>query len=245
MKTFTSLFLVAVVSLFCMVPAADAGREIIYAFDADYPPHTYMEDGVPVGFDIEVLQAIVKGKDIKVTYRPMQWADAQEALKGGTVHMTSGMAKTPERMKLYAFPDLPVSDFKTTLFSTERGGVRSLRDARDASKTVATQRGSLYQKLLEKEGVKPALYETEADALIALAEGKADAFAGSEKTAWYNMTRYNLSGVFPVGTPLLASSVYYVIRKGDPELLSLINEGLHGITADGTYDTICRKWFGK
>lgn len=245
MKTFASVFLVAVVSFFCMIPAAEAGRHIIYAFDADYPPHTSVKDGVAVGFDIEILQAIVKGKDVRVVYCPMQWADAQEALKEGTVHMTSGMAKTPEREKLYAFPDLPVSDFRTTLFSTERGGVRSLHDARDASKTVATQRGSLYQRLLEKEGIRPTLYETEADALIALAEGKADAFAGSEKTAWYNMTRHGLSGIFPVGTPLLASSVYYVIRKGDPALLSLINEGLRAITADGTYDSIYDKWFGK
>jgi len=41
----------------------------------------------------------------------------------------------------------------------------------------------------------------------------------------------------------MASSIYYVIRKNDPELLSLINEGLRAITADGTYDTISRRWF--
>ncbi len=243
MKKLTFVFLVVFVYLFCLANIAGASREIIYAFDSDYPPHTYLKGEVPVGFDIEVLQAIIKGKGVKVVYRPMQWGDAQEALKAGTVHMSSGMAKTPERIKTYAFSDLPVSDFKTTLFSTKRGGVRSLNDIKDRKKTVATQRGSLYQKILEERGITPSLYETEADAMIALAKGKADAFAGSEKTAFFNMTSHNLSGIFPVSTPLRVSSVYYVVRAGDPELLTFINDGMRAVIADGTYDKIYRKWF--
>ena len=57
------------------------------------------------------------------------------------------------------------------------------------------------------------------------------------------MSRHGLSGIFPVSTPLLVSSVYYVVRQHDPELLSLINEGLHELINDGTYDRIYRTWF--
>jgi len=243
MKKIAPFFFLVCLFFFSVITAAHAGREIIYAFDRDYPPHTYVKDGTPVGFDVEVLQAVVKGKDITIRYQPMQWADVQAALKKGDVHITSGMAKTPERTALFAFPDMPVCDFKTTLFSTKKGDVRSLNDLKNRAKTVATQRGSLYQKILEERGVTPALYETEADALIAVAEGRADAFAGSEKTAFFNIERHNLTGIFPVSTPLLVSSIYHVIRAHDPELLAVVNEGMRRISGDGAYDRIYRKWF--
>lgn len=40
---------------------------------------------------------------------------------------------------------------------------------------------------------------------------------------------------------------YYgiAVRKGDAELLAKINKGIEAIKADGTYDTIYQRYFGK
>jgi len=238
-----NLFALILLILFIFVAgsAFAAGREVLYAFDADYPPHTYLENGKPVGFDIEILKAILKDREVSIAYKPMQWAEVQEKLKKGEVHITSGMAKTEERRKLYRFADLPVSDLRITLFTTQKANIKSLKDLRD--KKVATQRGSLYQTLLEKKEINPALFETEAEALLSLAKNESHAFAGTEDTAFFNIKRYGLKGVFPVSTPLMVSSIYYVIRNGDETLLSMVNEGMERIRRDGTYDRIYRKWF--
>jgi glutamine transport system substrate-binding protein len=71
----------------------------------------------------------------------------------------------------------------------------------------------------------------------------ADAFVGTEKTALYNIRKYNLKGMFPVGAPLEVSSIYYAVKKGDTDLLAGINEGMQQIKRDGTYDRIYRLWF--
>jgi cytidine deaminase len=216
-------------------------KTFIYAFDHDYPPYTFMEKGKPAGFDIDVMTAIFYGRNVNIEYKPMQWADVQEALMQGRVHVTSGMAKGEERKKVYDFSQLPVSELKISIFTTSRSNIRNLPDLKD--KKVATQRGSLYQRLLERKGFKPDLYETESEALVALFRDKADAFVGTEKTALYNIRKYNLNGIFPVSTPLEVSFIYYAVKKGNTDLLSGINEGMQRIKQDGTYDRIYRRWF--
>lgn len=216
-------------------------KTIFYAFDKDYPPFTFMENGKPVGFDIEVLAAALKDKNVNMEYKPLSWGDAQEALKQGKVHVTSGMAKKEDRKKIYDFSHWPYSDLKITLFTTKKSNIRNLKDLKD--KKVTTQKDSLYQKLLEQKGFKPVLYDTESEALLAVFQNKADAFVGSEKTALFNIRKYNLRDVFPVSTPLEVSSLYYAVKKGNHELLGLIDEGMQRIRQDGTYDRIYRKWF--
>jgi glutamine transport system substrate-binding protein len=216
-------------------------RTVIYAFDKDYPPFTFMENGKPVGFDIEILTAALKDKKVNMEYKSMQWGDVQESLKQGKVHVTSGIAIKEDRKKIYDFSHRPYADLKISLFTTQKSNIRSLKDLKD--KQVTTQKGSLYQKLLEQKGYKPVLYDTESEALLAVFREKADAFVGSEKTALFNIRKYNLRGLFPVSTPLEVSSLHYAVKKGDRNLLDLIDEGMQKIRQDGAYDRIYRKWF--
>ena len=117
-------------------------KTILYAFDKDYPPFTFMKNGKPVGFDIEVLAAAYKDKNVNMEYKPLSWGDAQEALKQGKVHVTSGMAKKEDRKKIYDFSHEPYSDLKITIFTTKKSNIRNLKDLKD--KKVTTQKDSLY-----------------------------------------------------------------------------------------------------
>jgi len=216
---------------------------IIYSFDNDYPPYTFMENGKPVGFDVDIIKAIFNEQKVNIEYRPMQWGDVQQALKEGRVDITSGIVKTEERKKYYDFSSYPLCDFRIALFTTPKTGIREIQDLKNGK--IATQRGSYYQKLVEQKGFKPDLYETETEALIALSKGQADAFVGAENTALFNIRKYNLKDIFPVGSPLEASGIYFAVRKGNQDLLSRIDEGMQRINREGTYGRIYRQWFGK
>ena len=41
----------------------ETGQNVIYVFDEDYPPYTYLEKGAPSGFDIDILKAALQGKE--------------------------------------------------------------------------------------------------------------------------------------------------------------------------------------
>lgn len=221
--------------------AQAAPREVVYVFDEDYPPYTYLEKGLPTGFDIDILKAVLQGRDAKLVLKPMQWEEAQKKLDSGEVHLTSGMKKTTQRKDRYLFPNLPLTEFKVSLFTTAGKRYRIPDDLK--GKNAATQKGSLYVGLAEQRGIKTVLFDTEAHALLALSKGEAEVFVGSEKTAYYNMKKHALKNLHPLSTPLMVSSLYFAVRKGDAELLSWINEGLFRVRTDGTYEKIYRRWF--
>lgn len=221
--------------------AGAAPRDVIYVFDEDYPPYTYLEKGAPSGFDIDILKAALQGRDVRFVLKPMQWEEAQQKLARGEVHLTSGMKKTEERKERYLFPNLPLTEFKVSLFTAPGKPYRIPADLKGLK--AATQKGSLYVGLAEQKGISTALYDTEAQALLALSRGEAEAFVGSEKTAYYNMRKHALKNLHPLSTPLMVSSLYFAVRKGDAELLSWLNEGLFRIRTDGTYEKIYRRWF--
>ena len=233
--------LVALWVLLSGTSATAAPREVVYAFDEDYPPYTYLEEGRPRGFDIDVLEAVLQGRDVKLVLKPMQWEKAQKDLDTGKVHVTSGMKKTGERKDRYLFPNLPLTEFKVSLFTTAGKPWRIPADLKNHK--AATQKGSLYVGLAEEKGIKTVLFDTETSALLALSKGEAEAFIGSEKTAFYNMKKHGLKNIHPLSTPVMVSSLYYAVRKTDRELLSWLNEGLFRIRTDGTYEKIYRRWF--
>lgn len=221
--------------------ALAAPRDVNYAFDEDYPPYTYLEKGQPTGFDIDILKAVLQGRDAKLVLQPMQWEEAQKKLGSGKIHLTSGMKKTGERKERYLFPNLPLTEFKVSLFTAAGKPYRIAEDLK--GRKAATQKGSLYVGLAEQKGIRTVLFDTETDALRALSRGEAEAFVGSEKTAYFNMKKHAIKNLHPLSTPLMVSSLYFAVRKGDTELLSWLNEGLFRIRTDGTYEKIYRRWF--
>ncbi|OZV10236.1 hypothetical protein CIW83_21375 [Tissierella sp. P1] len=48
-----------------------------------------------------------------------------------------------------------------------------------------------------------------------------------------------------VGEPLYSTKYAIAVKKGDNELLALLNSGLESIKNNGTYDKIYKKWFGE
>ncbi len=233
--------LVALWVLLTGTSATAAPREVVYAFDEDYPPYTYLEEGRPKGFDIDILEAVLRGRDVKLVLKPMQWEKAQKDLDTGKVHVTSGMKKTGERKDRYLFPNLPLTEFKVSLFTAAGKPWRIPADLKNHK--AATQKGSLYVGLAEEKGIKTVLFDTETSALLALSKGEAEAFIGSEKTAFYNMKKHGLKNIHPLSTPVMVSSLYFAVRKTDRELLSWLNEGIFRIRTDGTYEKIYRRWF--
>ena len=217
-------------------------REIIYGFDAEFPPFSFMENGKPTGFDIEILESIFENSDVNLVLIPKQWAEVQKCLKDGTIHLTSGMAKTSDREEIFDFSDQPLSALTVKMFVRDN----SLANNMELLKTskVSTQKGSWYQTVLEDAGMTNIkLYKTEFEALEAVSDGEVEAFGGAAETAYYNLSKNNLSGIHAFGTPLKRTSIYFVIRKDDLELQRLINSGLEEIIQNGKYYEIYRKWF--
>ncbi|MFW5486953.1 MAG: transporter substrate-binding domain-containing protein [Desulfovibrio sp.] len=226
------------------IPAHAVQELIEFGFDQHFPPQTYMEGKQPSGFALDVLYAALTGSNYRISAAPGEWAQVQRNLAAGTIDVSAGMGKTVEREKLYIFPDYPYARFDVTVVVPEKSPIMARSDLKGI--TVATQKGSLSQNILERLGnISVLLYPSETDALRAMADGKADAFCGAKKTALYNIRKFKLHNLRLLDTPLYSDMLYFPVATQQPELAKAISEGMQRILKSNVYDMLYTRWFGN
>jgi len=219
-------------------------RGIVFAFDKTHAPFSFVENGNPAGFDIDLLTPMFEGTIYGFTPTEFQWSDALVSLrKGVKVDLMSQMDKTPEREEVYDFSDEPYLVDEIRIFSKDNS-INSI-DALTGKK-VAVQKGSYYEELLSKnENIILLPTESEYDALYALNNAVVDAFVGPTSVAMYIIKKNGYVEITSADEPLETSYMYLAVDKNDTELLEFINEGMTELKKNGTYDLIHKKWFGK
>lgn len=224
-------------------PVAPAPIKVIYGFDREFPPYTFQEPGgKPVGFEVDLVEAIFNGQNVNLQMRPLAWDMIQIELAGGQISFTSGMVKTRQRTELYSFSDRPTIAANIRFFTKNHNRVANTSLLRGQS--VAVEEKSYPQRLLEQYGgiiIKP--YKNRQDALKALFQDDVYAYCGPEANAYYIMNKLKLTGITAIGTPLKLSDMYFAVNKGRGDVLKMINEGMRRLVESGEYDRIYRKWF--
>jgi cytidine deaminase len=232
----------ACAALLCARAAPAQEMKVLYGFDREFPPFSYERDGEPTGFDIELLNAVLKNQNVKIIHKPMDWERVQMALSAGEIHVTSGMAKTENRQLLYLFSERPTMSLKVKLFTKTRDRVGNVSQLR--GKKVAVEKGSLYQRILEGfGGLNVKLFTNKSNAIKALYRGEVEAYGGADKTAYYIIRQLGLENISAVGTPLHVTNIYYAANRDQAELMRLINDGMRRVIENGTYNDLFRKWF--
>lgn len=239
----------ALLWLLALSPTAHAEEKtIVFAFDPAYPPYTFMDGARPSGFALDVLNDALAGSSFRIVPVAGQWESVQRMVALGVADMTAGMAHTPEREAVYAFSRLPFAAFRVVLLALsdrvdDPNGPSGLGDLH--GKAVATQRGSLYETILRERGHEPIeLYETEALALAAMLRGEADAFCGTDATAWLNLAPNERERVRQIGGPLHQGALYFALAPGRAALLDALDQGMERAMSDGAYVRIFTQWFG-
>jgi len=241
-----SSFLLVLITILLLFTTSLSAKErgIVFAFDKTHAPFSFVENGNPAGFDIDLLTPMFEGTIYGFTPTEFQWSDALVSLrKGVKVDLMSQMDKTPEREEVYDFSDEPYLVDEIRIFSKDNS-INSI-DALTGKK-VAVQKGSYYEELLSKnENIILLPTESEYDALYALNNAVVDAFVGPTSVAMYIIKKNGYVEITSADEPLETSYMYLAVDKNDTELLEFINEGMTELKKNGTYDLIHKKWFGK
>ncbi|MDR1241731.1 MAG: transporter substrate-binding domain-containing protein [Deltaproteobacteria bacterium] len=215
---------------------------IAYGFDREFPPFSYEDPGgKPVGFEIDIIESIFRGRATLVL-RPLNWYSLPLELSSGTITLTTGMIKTPQRAKSYGFSDLATFDLKMRFFTKVYKRVPNPDFLR--GQMVSVEEGSFQQSLLESFGginVKP--FKTRALALRALYNDEVDAYCGQDEPSYYVLRKLNYGGITILGAPLGVAEMRVAVNRDRGDVLRMVNEGLRELVASGEYDRLYRKWF--
>lgn len=236
--------LVSLLGLGLASPAAGpawAADELVCVFDQDFPPFSYLENGRPLGLDVDLPSAAAGTQGIRLLFRPLPWSQAKAQMAAGQAHIISGLTDTGERRKLYRFLDQPYATLTSLVFIKEGGRIGSLEDL--AGRRVGTLGGSSYEAVLRaRPGVAVVTFESEALALKALAAGQVEACAGSELTARHGLAKLGLTGIKALPQPLNQEPLYFAVGLGQEGLAARLQEGLQALRASGEFDRIEKRW---
>lgn len=249
------LFLAAILMLICAAPALAAGEPLVVGTDCNYSPYSYKNaDGSLIGFEIDLANEIGKRLEREVKFECTPFDSAIASLNTHKFDLLlDTLSITEERKKQVDF-SIPyrsnAARFGTTAaFSIEpfdAGGAPNLKGLED--KVIGLQGATVYEEYVAKAfpGIKVLAHEKLPNLYEDLKTGRVDLVIASTSNIWGGLVSKDEAAFKFIGPdiedPAFGEGVGGAVRKGDA-LLADIDKALGAIIADGTFETLNKKWF--
>jgi polar amino acid transport system substrate-binding protein len=229
--------------------ACAANNVLKVASDASYPPFENVNDKTKniEGFDVDLLTAIAKSQGLDVTITNENFSTIFAKLAQGDYDaVISAATITDERSKTVDFTNAYfISSQSITVRKADALKYNSL-DAIQGLK-IAVQKGTtgadLARNQVKNSEVKE--FELAPQALQALSNKDVDAVIIDTPVALNIVAEQPELGLAVVKKDLTAENYGIAVRKSCATVLNKLNAGLRAVIADGTYNTIYKKWFGE
>ncbi len=219
-------------------------RPLLFRGDRDYPPYEYLdEEGLPAGFNVDVVKAMAKALGLEVRIELGEWDTVRQELEEGRIDGLMGMFQTAEREKNADFA-VPHFIASYAVFVRKGSGISELEDL--YGKTVLVQNGDMGHDFLMENMIAEQVFirSSPEDVLKSLSDGVGDAALMSRLQGGLIIEDQRLRNLEVVGPPILQRNYCIAVPEGRSRLLAQINEGLNMIKTDGTFQAIHNKWFG-
>ena len=214
-----------------------------------FAPFEYMDEktGEPVGFDVDVINAVAEKMGLTASYLPNQKFDTLVPIikQGGKADVSiAAITITDERLESVDFSE-PYLDSNQAIV-VAKGSSETQETLNDASKQVVCQGGTTGDEWIG---------ENLPDAVRVPVDDVTAAHTGVQ-TGLYQAMVVDL----PVASYMLAQSFSdlqivkeiptgeqygIAVSKDNPELTQAVNKALEDMKSDGTMKEIETKWFGS
>ncbi|MCL1847781.1 MAG: basic amino acid ABC transporter substrate-binding protein [Coriobacteriia bacterium] len=249
-KKLVAVTAVLVLALSMALVGCSGGKKLIkdgvlvVGSDCDYPPFIILDGDKPVGFEMDLMQAIADDLGYELEYLPPQNFDTLLTTLAGGAKMdiaVSSLTITEDRAKSV--------DFCKPYFDSNQAcvvrGDSPYTKAKDLEgKVVGAQSGTTGEAWANEhlEGITMKPFNQTSEGLMALQAGEIEALFFDAPIAEYHLaTNYptmKIAEVIPTG-----EQYGFAVRKGNKDLLEEINASLDRLIADGTYEKIFKKYF--
>lgn len=212
----------------------------------NYRPFEYHDEKTNkiVGYDIDVAEAVAKKIGVPLEIQEMQFTGLIPSLQNGQADLViAAMYITPQRSEVVDFA-APYMD--TGMVVVVRKDDSAIKGPNDLSgKVVGVKTGATSEKVaqdMNEKGAKITIksYKETVDYLLDLQNGRLDAAIND----LLNQLEYNKANpaVKIVGEPFTKAQLGIAVKKGDKELVDLINGVLKDLKQNGEADKLYKKW---
>lgn len=215
---------------------------ISFAFRSDDKPVSFVDNGKPAGFLIELTQAMAVKMKVKTQYTATDFASMLPNVRNHKYDCAAfGTLATDARKQ--------VTDFTTAVSYGEakmvsrKAATLSTVDA-SAGKTVAITRGSELIALLKQKvpSVTVKEFPNIAASANALTAGQVDGLFTGDTTALDLVDKHPDYFASP---SITSGETAFPVAKDRPALKKALDDALKSVISDGTYTTLFDKWNPK
>ncbi|WP_084004815.1 transporter substrate-binding domain-containing protein [Terasakiispira papahanaumokuakeensis] len=204
------------------------------------------ESGKMVGFDMDILAEVADRAGFDYKLNTMDFNGIIPAIQTGNADIAlAGITITDAREKIVDFSDPYYDSGLRLLVRSDEQDIHTIEDLEGkkvGSKIGSTSADFLNQKLGDKADITP--YPGSADMYMALMSGSVDAvFYDAPNVGYFSQTKGQ--GRTQVVGPLYEGQQYGIALVNGSPWRDKVNDALAAMKADGTYDKIYTKWFGK
>ena len=228
--------------------AAPAPKVYTVGTDAAYAPFEFQnEKGEIVGFSVDLLTAVAEKGGFQVKFVNTPWEGIFNALgQGDRDLLISSITITDERKQTMDFSD-PYFDAFQLIAVKESSKVAKFDDLKKLK--VGVQTGTtgdeVVSKLQGKTSTQIKRFESTPLALKELEAGGVDAVVADNGVIVHYVANNPAAKFKTVSDTAFAPEQYGIaVKKGNAELLGLVNKGLAALKADGGYNAVYKKTFG-
>ena len=244
-KIVTLLFLlVGTVAFFTGCQKKESGK-IVIASDCTWPPMEFItENKEIVGFDIDLLNAMAEAGGYEIEIKNTAWDGIFAGLANGNYDaVCSSVTITEERKASMDFSDPYINAGQVLMVQTSTNDITSLNDLKGM--TVGAQIGTTGAiAVSDFGGITLKNYDELGLAIEDLANGNVDAVVGdSPIAADYVLGNENYKSKLKiVGEPFTEELYGIAVKKGNEDVLELLNSSLEKVIASGKRDELVNKW---
>lgn len=214
-----------------------------------FAPFEYMDEktGEPVGFDVDVINAVAEKMGLTASYLPNQKFDTLVPIikQGGKADVSiAAITITDERMESVDFSE-PYLDSNQAIV-VAKGSSETEETLNDASKQVVCQGGTTGDEWIGEnlpDAVRVPVDDVTA-ALTGVQTGLYQAMVVDLPVASYMLTQ-SFSDLEIVKEIPTGEQYGIAVSKDNPELTQAVNKALEDMKSDGTMKEIETKWFGS
>jgi len=220
-------------------------KKIVVATDATWPPMEMVDANKNiVGFDIDFLNAVAKEAGFQAEFKNTAWDGIFGGLDLGKYDaVISSVTITEERQKTFDFSLPYINAGQVLIVPKDLKGVTTLADMK--GKKVGAQIGTTGSMEVKKvSGIELKNYDEIGLAFEDMASGRIHGVVcDTPVAADYALQRAEYKERFMiVGEPFTEESYGIVVKKGNKELLDLINTGIKAVQAKGIDKELEKKW---
>ncbi|EZI28291.1 ABC transporter substrate-binding protein [Pseudomonas extremaustralis] len=198
------------------------------------------------GVMVDVAQAVGKAGGFTSQIEQTNFAALIPSLTSGKLDfIAAGMLKTEERTKVVDF-SAPVYAYGEGLIvrADDNAAYPDLTPLK--GQVVGVQAGTIFYDQLNKLGIFKEIrtYDSIGEMVRDLSLGRIKAAVGDQPVVAYQISQKLFKGVklAPDYVPTHVGDVCLVVRKGDAQTLERLNTAIASIKADGTLNSILKKW---